>query len=122
MNEKPTQEPENLAASGSPCSARLGREDAHATPAFASGEYMAQMCNEIDRLRAEIERLDAVRDDWSKAMDRRNADIDTLWSALRVLAAFVRTVPGSLPERVQDAVDLVPSWDDAAVFVDDAAP
>jgi hypothetical protein len=84
--------------------------------ALAPTERERALLNEI-AARAEVQaRLIAERDAAERAALAPTERERALEAALRVLAAFVRTAPGRLPQRVQDAADAVP-WESPAALL-----
>lgn len=64
-----------------------GRSAPRTTPVFASGEYLAQMCGEIDRLRARVAELEREKED-----------------ALRLIRTAETTNSGCLVTAVRDTI------------------
>lgn len=73
------------------------RSTLRTTPVYASGEYLAQMCQEIDRLRAAVAHLEREKED-----------------ALRLIRAAETTESGCLVTAVRDTIKCLESVEDSA--------
>lgn len=81
----------------------------HATPIFASGEYLAQMCGEIDRLRADVEGARAAfGDDWRDDLSLAGNITDVLALAERGEADIARLTADA--ERLTAANERLERW------------